>query len=87
MADRLSTMPTTSRIWSCGTLSDGLQYVSSEARELEEMERELERQLEAVPGKLIYVRRNILQQISGTIYKKVKQLCMLARPIYIYTRT
>lgn len=48
MAIDLRSMPTSSRIWSCGTLSDGLQHVSDEAKQLEDEELELQRQLQAL---------------------------------------
>lgn len=43
----LRTMPTSSRVWSCNTLADGVDHLSADASQLEEMERELERQLQA----------------------------------------
>ena len=38
---------TTSRVWSCTTLGEGMDQVRSEADRLEEEERELERQIQA----------------------------------------
>ena len=38
---------TTSRVWSCATLQDGLCFVADEAAQLEKEELELERQIKA----------------------------------------
>lgn len=38
---------TTSRVWSCGTLQAGTEYVDAEAKRLEQEELELQRQIEA----------------------------------------
>ena len=49
---------TSSRVWSCGTLQAGAEYVDAEAKRLEEEELELQREIEAqwfipVPNKVI----------------------------------
>ena len=37
---------TTSRVWSCTTLTDGMNHIHMEASKLEAEERELERQIQ-----------------------------------------
>jgi hypothetical protein len=45
---------TTSRVWSCATLQDGLCFVADEAAQLEKEELELEGQIKA-PKNHIYI--------------------------------
>ena len=54
MSVDLRTAPTSSRIWSCSTLLDGVQHVSAEAKQLEEEELELQRQLQALLGQVVF---------------------------------
>ena len=44
-----SSAPTSSRVWSCATLKDGVNHVAAEAAALEREERELEEQIKAFP--------------------------------------
>ena len=43
---RLRHMTTSSRVWSCSTLTDGLNHVVNDAQMFEEEEAELQRQLQ-----------------------------------------
>ena len=43
---RAMSVSTSSRVWSCATLRDGVDDVAAKRRELEEEEAELERQIE-----------------------------------------
>ena len=40
---------TSSRVWSCATLQEGVDHVAAEAAALEKEERELEEQIKALP--------------------------------------
>ena len=44
-----SEAPTSSRVWSCATLQEGVDHVAAEAAALEKEERELEEQIKALP--------------------------------------
>ena len=49
---RAMSCATTSRVWSCETLREGLDHVASEAKQLEEEERKLEQKIKDIRGPL-----------------------------------
>ena len=43
---------TSSRVWSCATFQEGVDQVTSSAQQLEDEERELEKQIEATASRV-----------------------------------